>query len=487
MDKYEPQDELLRLFDTVLSEEADDLEFKRLEQLLDEDSQVREQFALTAQLDSEIRHVFRTGALNSEISRADKLQPPHIGTVSSRSTRRTLWLLPFGLAAAAMLLVVAFHTDPTTLDDHAQKKNEVIAHIRKPPAPVATLELGDGIEREGVQLSIGDQLYEGDTVWISDSDVRISMGCGAEIVTDVQSTMTFVSRDRVRLLEGEVAVDVASWAKGFTIETEDLEVVDLGTTFSVSASKERKTRTSVHKGLVRVHPRHSGSHVRRGILIAEGEAFATDGRGRLSKSEEVSASLLELLNSGSLKPYRPVELHNTGHGIQVGDEDSQWQVALAASEGNKSKHYAVVCGPHERYLANNPDTSQWVSVNDWKRAPANSLYTFQTKFDLTGYDLSTTQVFGRFLADNGIQAVRVNGKLVEVESWVDNQDGQTFDNPQFRFVNVTDGLSQFENVIEIDVWNGTMQNRRGRQEALPNPMALRVEWYAFGRQSVWDQ
>ena len=49
--------------------------------------------------------------------------------------------------------------------------------------------------------------------------------------------------------------------------------------------------------------------------------------------------------------------------------------------------------------------------------------------------------------------------------------------PQFRFINVTDGLVDGENDIEIDVWDGVIA-----ENAIPKPMALPAEWYVFGQQ-----
>ena len=159
---------------------------------------------------------------------------------------------------------------------------------------------------------------------------------------------------------------------------------------------------------------------------------------------------------------------------------------VAGPEGAfQGPEFAQVCVPYKRYLDNEPEESQWVSIRNWEEAAANSVYTFETTFHLTGYDLSTKRLFGRFLADNGIEAVRVNGRAVRVESWVDNVVGQRFDGPQFRFVNVTDGLVEGSNTIEIDVQNGTMWNSiDGQPNIAPNHMALRVEWYAFGRQAA---
>jgi hypothetical protein len=164
----------------------------------------------------------------------------------------------------------------------------------------------------------------------------------------------------------------------------------------------------------------------------------------------------------------------------VGDEDPYWRVIAGPKETLAAPQFAMVCAPDERYLPNDRTSSQWVSMAKWRQAAPNSIYTFETKFDLTGFDLATVQLFGRFLADNGIHEVRVNGRPVNLESWIDNVPGQQFTQPQFRTVNVTDGLLAGANIIEIDVWNALFQPAHVHKTT-PNPMALRVEWEGFGR------
>ena len=106
----------------------------------------------------------------------------------------------------------------------------------------------------------------------------------------------------------------------------------------------------------------------------------------------------------------------------------------------------------------------------------NAPFTFQTTFDLSGYDLSTVVVLADILADNGVRAVRVNGKSVDLTPWRDNQPGQEFH--RFRRAEIVEGFVLGKNVIEIEVWNGIY--RDGKPDPSPNPMALRVEWQAFG-------
>ncbi|QDU88905.1 FecR protein [Pirellulimonas nuda] len=364
---------------------------------------------------------------------------------------------------------------------HDQKRDQ---SLRKPPAPVATLAFVKQAQWEPPLLDVGETILEGETVSLTQGTARISVGAGAEIIAEAPCSLTFLSTDRVQLHHGEVAVDVAHWASGFTVVTEDMNLVDLGTKFTVSTSPGAATEATVLEGVVRVHASHASDEPPRGLLMTEGQHVSIDKSGLVKKIEQKDVNpLLGRLDFGSALPYRPVVLHNTGVGLSVGDEDRHWRVVSGPTGAFFEPQFAAVTEEERRYLPNDPGASQWVSIRQWQAAAPNSTYTFQTKFELDDYDLSTMQLFGRFLADNGVSAVRVNGEPVHVQSWVDNVLGQTFGAMQFRFVNITEGLVKGQNVVEVDVRNGMMrQGIPGELSPIPNPMALRVEWYAFGRQ-----
>jgi hypothetical protein len=311
-------------------------------------------------------------------------------------------------------------------------------------------------------------------------EARISMGFGAEIAAKGPCALRIVARDRVQLQFGEVAVHVAEWAHGFTVETPAMDVVDLGTTFVVSASRDASAETSVIEGQVRVSPRKKIEGSPRSVLVSEGEALTVGNTGRRLSIQPSTDDAGDCINFGIQQPYRPIGLHNSGYGFDVGDEDPYWRVIKGPQGAIPASQFAIVCVPDVRYMPNDPGSSQWVSTTSWREALPNATYTFQTTFDLTGFDLTTVQLFGRLLANNGIKEVRVNGKPIILESWVDNTPGQHFSQPQFRSVNVTEGLVEGTNTIEIDVWNAAMQPVV-KYANTPNPMALRVEWEGFGR------
>jgi hypothetical protein len=102
------------------------------------------------------------------------------------------------------------------------------------------------------------------------------------------------------------------------------------------------------------------------------------------------------------------------------------------------------------------------------------MYTFETEFDLAAYDLSTVTLVAQVMADNGVTAVRINGQPVKFKPWVESV--RTVYN-KFHNIEINGDFVQGINKIQFDVWNGI----NGYYPESKNPMAMRVEWQAFGR------
>lgn len=89
--------------------------------------------------------------------------------------------------------------------------------------------------------------------------------------------------------------------------------------------------------------------------------------------------------------------------------------------------------------------------------------------------MSTVTVAAQVIADNGVRAVRVNGQPLPLVSWNLNEQYQLFN--RFEVVEIREHLVPGINRVEFDVWNGVDRYA----PASPNPIAIRVEWQAFGR------
>ncbi|MBA3480791.1 MAG: hypothetical protein H0T51_03155 [Pirellulales bacterium] len=78
----------------------------------------------------------------------------------------------------------------------------------------------------------------------------------------------------------------------------------------------------------------------------------------------------------------------------------------------------------------------------------------------------------------------MNGVDAGITPWVDNVPQQYFKKDSFRVVRLKRGFIPGKNKIEIDVWNGVYQAPEMLGD--PNPVAVRVEFQAFGRCSCTD-
>jgi ferric-dicitrate binding protein FerR (iron transport regulator) len=353
---------------------------------------------------------------------------------------------------------------------------------KRVPQPVGSLKSAPGAKFAGKSLKPGDAFTEGDVVVLESGEANVSMASGAEFALKAPAELKFDTAHHVELRRGLLTAHVAAWGSGFTVDTSAMRVVDLGTRFAISASTD-DVETHVLQGQVRVQPLASTVSGRRSVLLTQGEGIRVDSGAdepvRFTAPKEQRPATPE-----KFSPFKPVTLWSTGIGLAEGDEDPHWRITAGTKGGNYDKpQFAVVCKSDARYAANEPQRSQWLSFAKDLRPGGmpRSIFTFETTFDLTGFDPATVMVAAQILADNGVRAMRINGNSVPIVPWDDNAYAQTFNNNQFRLVKIRDGFVAGKNRIEVDVWNGIY--RMAGSEHDPNPMSLRVEFQGFGRLS----
>ena len=412
--------------------------------------------------------------------------------------------LPLAIAATLMLMIFGLPRLMRNVDEGVQNQGDfnldavVLAPFQDDPVddpppvtirptPVATLTSVSDPSWVGKEPLAGDVFYQGESLYLKQGQALISFGFGAEVLAKAPCRLSFVSKRQVQLSEGKVFVDVGKWGKGFTVLTNTTKVVDLGTTFSVSVIGGI-TETSVQKGMVRLDPIKKISEGALAMLVPQGRGVSVSQQGQRTMLRQVSLKVPRDLGFGATSPFQTIPMPSTGVGLREGDQDTNWHVVASRGESYKEPRPVKVCAPNALYLGNDPANSQWVSINGWKNSELDTVYTFRTNFDLAGYDLKTTRVFCRLLGDDEISAVRVNGNSVQGLPLFDDGNqapGQvnrsTFSEFPNDLIEVTDFLKK-ANVVEVDVHNAINQDPLTSKLGF-SPMALRVQWYAFGRKS----
>jgi hypothetical protein len=112
---------------------------------------------------------------------------------------------------------------------------------------------------------------------------------GATVSFRGASSIQIESDMLVRLDRGQATAQVPHWAKGFTIETADVEVVDLGTQFGVMASGDGATDVVIFEGEVDVKPTGGTRNVQRRLI--QGQAARIDSDGAINRIAEVHGDI----------------------------------------------------------------------------------------------------------------------------------------------------------------------------------------------------
>ena len=106
-------------------------------------------------------------------------------------------------------------------------------------------------EESAVALSAGMRLSPGQQVRVREGLVEIEMTNGTSLVLEGPITLDFRSPKRVKLNAGMLAAAVPKRAIGFTVETPEAVVVDLGTEFGVAVGNKGASEVQVFKAVVR--------------------------------------------------------------------------------------------------------------------------------------------------------------------------------------------------------------------------------------------
>ncbi len=162
-----------------------------------------------------------------------------------------------------------------------------------------------------------------------------------------------------------------------------------------------------------------------------------------------------------------IKLFNTGAGLKAGDADPHWQLVARSDDPHFKPRPAVVAGRTPSYIIDDPARSQWISaVGDLTPLPDDVTYTFRTTFDLTGTLPGAAVLRGKFLVDNRVDAVRLNGRNLDVPE--NGYSSLPLKPYEFR---AAEGFVEGTNVLEINVFNGIPFNAFRSS----SPMACRVE------------
>ncbi len=281
-------DSLKQLILAHLDGRLSDEEFAELQQRLETDSSARALYAELARLDAELRE---TGAVADRDMSATPLAAG-VSRPPSRSLALALALRAgIAVAVAAVLIVMLLPT--WILFQRGGEPDDVnIAGTMEsiPSEPVRSIAVisaeADAVWKNGNEKHIGKgTALEPGRLTLIKGLAQVDFFSGASITLSGPAELDLRTSKLAILHNGRVRADVPPAARGFEIQTADVRLEDLGTSFGIAASSDGKSEVVVFDGEVRVIDR-TGEEV---SLFAGDAARLVDGEASKATADDMGA------------------------------------------------------------------------------------------------------------------------------------------------------------------------------------------------------
>lgn len=193
-----------------------------------------------------------------------------------RRARLPWWIAGVGLAAAAAVALVFIwrETPPPS------------GPVRAPVTVARVSAVKDAVWSGGASIEPGRLLTKGQNLELVSGYAEVTFDSGARAVLQGPAALTVNSAWDSTLRRGTVSAIVPRQAIGFRISNPSVEVVDLGTEFTMVAGSDGNTEVFVLKGEIEASPR-SATNEADVLLLREREArrFSRTGVSEVPDSE----------------------------------------------------------------------------------------------------------------------------------------------------------------------------------------------------------
>ena len=226
-------------------------------------------------------YVRTTGLSSSLYSYASEMQTGARDATPSRSNVvRAWWVFGFLAAAAAIVLMLRTNQPPPPVVS--------VPVPTQPKESVAQLTGAKDCEWVDAASSVqpGGQLRKGQRIELAKGYAEITFDSGALVVLEGPVSLDVDSAWAATLNRGTIKASVPPEAMGFSVSNPNVEVVDLGTEFTMNSDANGVAEVLVLKGEVEAQPNIAGD--RQPIVLREKESrrFASSGVSAIHDEEQ---------------------------------------------------------------------------------------------------------------------------------------------------------------------------------------------------------
>lgn len=298
-EKSTHDNQTILLIDAFLQGTISDEQHSDLEKLLASDPEQRQLY-----IDYMLVHNGLTTWANETTEPADWIPQPASESHPSRlRSPRFLLMLVSSLVAATLLLSLAYYAGWNTRPDSSSaiaesSIDQLAAETSQPQTDhIALLTQAVGVEWDTDRnLQAGAGLSAG---WLKlkQGTIQVELISGASILIEGPAAVKLISPLKAFCQYGKVRASVPEQAHGFTMETSQLNVVDLGTEFTLSLDQSGSGQVQVIDGKVELHSPDSQTTPSNIQSLTTGEGVQFDQRGTIDRLQE---AILPLINPEEL-------------------------------------------------------------------------------------------------------------------------------------------------------------------------------------------
>lgn len=188
------------------------------------------------------------------------------------------WSIGGALAAAAAVMLLVAGLGLFTVRDNSSTVAAVELETQSFVAQITGLKdcvWGD----PATAFEPGAQVERGRRLELVQGVAEITFDCGAQVTLEGPATLVMNSAWDASLPQGTLSAVVPEEAIGFRVSNPDVEVVDLGTEFSVVARDGNATEVYVHKGKVQTTPRGGDGREQSALVLVADQSRQFDRSG----------------------------------------------------------------------------------------------------------------------------------------------------------------------------------------------------------------
>ena len=265
--------ELNELIGALTDGRASAAELSRLEKMLAASDEARRFYVRSMAMSASLYGY--AGEMQSE-----RPEPANVIRVSTWS-RWMRWTWPLAAAAAVLfgIWIARFFLGPDQ-PMNADEQPESIAHLSG----------SKDCKWIGAAPAAGDEFARGRRIELQSGFAEVTFDSGAQLTLTGPATLDLRSAWEAELQRGTLRANVPPEAIGFRVINAAVEVVDLGTEFSMTAEEGGAAEVFVLKGAVEVQPRNqgggSGEQPRSVLREKQARRFAKAGASDVGDREK---------------------------------------------------------------------------------------------------------------------------------------------------------------------------------------------------------